>query len=440
MTLDYPSPFAIDNEYWLVTQKDENVPIELNLMKFCKPEYLDSAGIAGVWVDYNFNRKGWDSVPAVIVGDTMYAVTLPGQPAATLVELRCRIVDSTGTANQQYSYSYSVAGLDQNGFVADTSASFDWVELDNTNLWIDYSYYRLRTTEHSSYDYIDDGTAQHIDVGFDFNFFDKPTRYAFIGINGGIALGETTNDTLHLNSNDYFMMWDIPFSQQQPTGMPKNFIAPMWLDFKLLSDWFNCDSGKIFFKKEPDRFIVQWKNLGNWVNDTDCTSNFEVILDNSDTSITFLYNSIGWSNLAKHATIGFEQDTTNWFKLYGRDFPEQFIPKNGQAIKFKRKTTVGVKDEKELPKEFSLSKNYPNPFNPATIINYQLPTANWVTIKAYNILGEEVATLVNGYGVAGTYSVNFDAGSVAGGLPSGIYLYKMNVNKSTYVKKMVYMR
>jgi hypothetical protein len=405
-------------------------------MKFCKPEYLDSAGIAGVWVDYNFNRKGWDSVPAVIVGDTMYAVTLPGQPAATLVELKCRVVDSSGTAKQQYSYSYRVAGLDQNGFVADTSASFKWVELGNTNLWIDYSYYLLRTTEHSWLDYIDDGTGGPIDLGFDFNFFDKPTRYAFIGINGGIALGETMYDTLHLNSNDYFMMWDIPFSQIQPTGMPKNFIAPMWLDFKLLSDWFNCDSGKIYFKKEPDRFIVQWLNLGNWVNDTDCTSSFELILDNYDSSITFLYNSVGWSNLAKYATIGFEQDTTRWFKLCGRDFPEQFIPKNGQAIKFKRKTTVDVKDEKRLPKEFALSQNYPNPFNPLTTVNYQLPIDNWVTIKVYNILGEEVATLIDRMETAGYKSVIFNACN----LPSGIYYYKIVSGEFIDVKKMILLR
>ncbi|MBA4311382.1 MAG: hypothetical protein C0417_02015 [Chlorobiaceae bacterium] len=99
-----------------------------------------------------------------------------------------------------------------------------------------------------------------------------------------------------------------------------------------------------------------------------------------------------------------------------------------------------VRPSAPLPTQFILEQNYPNPFNPSTIVNYQLPIANRVTIKVYDILGVEIATLVDGYKEAGTYTVDFDAGTIAGGLPSGIYLYKMNVNKSTYIKKMVYMR
>ncbi|MBI5021452.1 MAG: T9SS type A sorting domain-containing protein [Ignavibacteriales bacterium] len=99
-----------------------------------------------------------------------------------------------------------------------------------------------------------------------------------------------------------------------------------------------------------------------------------------------------------------------------------------------------VKSSASLPAQFTLEQNYPNPFNPSTMVNYQLPIASRVTIKVYNILGVEITTLVDGYKEAGTYTANFDVGSIASGLPSGIYLYKMNVNNSTYVKKMVYMR
>jgi ligand-binding sensor domain-containing protein len=75
---------------------------------------------------------------------------------------------------------------------------------------------------------------------------------------------------------------------------------------------------------------------------------------------------------------------------------------------------------------FNLSQNYPNPFNPSTIINYSLIEAGIVSIKVYDILGSEVATLVNETKPAGTYEVEFNASQ----LPSGVYIYRMSVGSS----------
>jgi hypothetical protein len=88
------------------------------------------------------------------------------------------------------------------------------------------------------------------------------------------------------------------------------------------------------------------------------------------------------------------------------------------------------------PKEYNLDNNFPNPFNPATIIRYSLPAAAFVTLKVYNTIGQEIATLVNQKQESGRYELNFNAE----GLTSGIYLYKIQTEKFVQTKKMILMK
>ena len=89
--------------------------------------------------------------------------------------------------------------------------------------------------------------------------------------------------------------------------------------------------------------------------------------------------------------------------------------------------------ESELPSEISLSQNYPNPFNPTTNIEFSLPATQRVTLKVYNMLGQEVATLLNNEQVtAGLKTISFDASSLA----SGIYLYRLTGQNTSLIRKM----
>jgi hypothetical protein len=92
-----------------------------------------------------------------------------------------------------------------------------------------------------------------------------------------------------------------------------------------------------------------------------------------------------------------------------------------------------VNNEVNTVYNYELDQNYPNPFNPSTKINYSIQAEGLVSIKVFNILGQEVATLVNDFKTAGTHSVNFDASK----LSSGIYLYKIDSNGFTQTKKMM---
>jgi len=87
----------------------------------------------------------------------------------------------------------------------------------------------------------------------------------------------------------------------------------------------------------------------------------------------------------------------------------------------------------EIPIEFSLSQNYPNPFNPTTIIKYQIPELSFVTLKIYDVLGSEIATLVNEEKPIGSYVVELNAK----GLPSGIFFYKLQAGSFVETKKMI---
>jgi hypothetical protein len=84
---------------------------------------------------------------------------------------------------------------------------------------------------------------------------------------------------------------------------------------------------------------------------------------------------------------------------------------------------VGSRPNAPLPESFRLEQNYPNPFNPNTTINYELPERAFVTLKVYNVLGQEVATLVSGEKEAGSYQVQFSGKDLA----TGVYLYRMSV-------------
>jgi hypothetical protein len=97
-------------------------------------------------------------------------------------------------------------------------------------------------------------------------------------------------------------------------------------------------------------------------------------------------------------------------------------------------TIVSIDNQPELiPTQIVLHQNYPNPFNPSTKISYSIKEEGLVTLKVYDVLGKEVATLVNENKPEGNYEVEFNASA----LPSGMYIYKLQVGNFTDVKKML---
>ena len=93
---------------------------------------------------------------------------------------------------------------------------------------------------------------------------------------------------------------------------------------------------------------------------------------------------------------------------------------------------VGINDDLNLVSDFVLNQNFPNPFNPSTTISYQIPSRGDVTLRVFNLLGSEVALLVNETQSAGAYKVEFNARN----LSSGIYFYQLKVGSFTETRKL----
>ncbi len=118
---------------------------------------------------------------------------------------------------------------------------------------------------------------------------------------------------------------------------------------------------------------------------------------------------------------------------------------NGTAVGYDgtilRTTNGGVsfveeEEIEEIPNEYALSQNYRNPFNPSTNIKYSIPQTSKVVIKVFDILGNEIETLINEEKPIGSYEVNLEAND----LPSGIYFYRLQAGNFIQTKKMVLLR
>ncbi len=106
------------------------------------------------------------------------------------------------------------------------------------------------------------------------------------------------------------------------------------------------------------------------------------------------------------------------------------------AVHIYQEMVVSVRTSDQLPDGYALEQNFPNPFNPSTTIQYNIPQTEKVVLKIYNILGQEVKTLVNEEQMPGTYQAIFDASHLA----SGVYFYRLTAGDYTEVKKMMFIK
>jgi hypothetical protein len=241
------------------------------------------------------------------------------------------------------------------------------------------------------------------------------------GIYGVYILPQSTEDiftlavsTIDQNTFEYhnITQW-VLFTTVGPVN-----VDSVWLT----RDGLNHYNGKIFLKNESTSKTIEYasvklKSSDSWVNNVYPTPiNISNIGPGGSVTTTFYVNSLD-SLLHQFCNLEIE------ILSYGFSF-----------WKHSQEYPVGIEEEEILiPFAYSLEQNYPNPFNPSTLISYQLPVGGNAAIKVYDVLGNEIATLVDEYKPAGKYELEFNAEKLA----SGIYFYQLKAGDFLQTRKML---
>ena len=238
----------------------------------------------------------------------------------------------------------------------------------------------------------------------------------------------------------------------------------MRIDQFWVGDWYNTE--KILFTFDANNNMItvldQYWNAADWVNfligsytyDTNSNLIMELMQD---------WDGVNWVNSEKQSytyegninlivKLIQDWDGTNWVNVW--EYSYTYDGNNNRIVEldqqwdganwvnvwrclFAYMQVTGITGQSEIiPKDFSLSQNYPNPFNPSTTISYTIPKQGKVSLKVFNVLGSEVAELVNEEKGAGSYQVSFDATN----LSSGVYFYRIKAGDFVQTKKMILLK
>lgn len=295
------------------------------------------------------------------------------------------------------------------------------------------------------------------DTGLQWNFYDANTRTEdrFVILSNGIHLvrrqtgvGLPSAEVSYLYSSDFGQTW-TPFvflsspdsilsDEPDIAGNDDGNLYAVWRDFK----YGGLDAGTILVRRSTD-FGVTWLNEGRLtpmasgrLPRISSAGNFVASVWSDDSargvSIRFSDNN-GQSFSAPFVLSPGSNPAIALSVLYVHVAWWQIVAGSSDQIFYCRGriVTTDVQDKPRVPETFSLDQNYPNPFNPSTVIGYSLPVASYVVLKLHNILGQEVATLVDEVKQPGRYAVTWDARR----LPSGVYVYRLQTPKFFAVRK-----
>lgn len=367
--------------------------------------------------------------------------------------------------------THNVVGVQSYSVVVDNCVPGDYNSLDNSQsvsinftnpVTVTQSYYWFSYYKTNNYLYTDSGTntsngqvvfnTHHSGdwEGFEYGVY----NYMSANVDGSSPLSaaykiETSDNRVISGSfENLSSYYSYPDYQYYSSFDPVNFVY-----FEgYVSNWgfvqayiYRYRSNNVYYHNALNGYNYHYENHDPLNTFIDENSQLKV-------SLVATYNEISWGggvvfNIAAPQNYVYNYNYTYYDYYYGSNIDYQYSYSYNHTYNYGNGVTdvnilpkvnnsgddMFVSSSTDIPTKFGIDQNYPNPFNPATTIKYALPQASFVTLKVFNITGQEVATLVNQQVAAGNHTVKFDAS----GLASGTYIYRIQAGNNVKSNKML---
>lgn len=353
-------------------------------------------------------------------------------------------VAAAGTEAWSDVWSFKTTSVNTAGGYTAAAGKYEWVDITSAGTkitaWENLNRNGAVVTSLQNKAVLDDGySSMAVPIGFDFEFFGRKFSQVYVGINGLASFTEKVLNTAKFGgftgAPNYLGAYNQDFFS--PNGdYFENTIAAAYSDLDLNpNDGYG--HGNVFYHSDGSRFVLSWEKVGSFEAPNDTLNSFQIILNKADNTVLLQYKNIGrQGTISALKTLLQESDTLSYLWV-ANGVPSNHLISNQTALLFTPLNTTDLNDKKDVqPVSFTLGQNYPNPFNPSTRISYSIEKEGYVELAVYNMLGQKVASLFEGYRPAGEYSEAFDASH----LSSGIYIYRLSSSGQVLTKKMSFIK
>ncbi|TAK56303.1 MAG: T9SS type A sorting domain-containing protein [Bacteroidetes bacterium] len=383
-TIDNVPPELLSSEPLGITISTDPrlVSVELQDCDYSDPTEagIDEALISYTTYSFADHSESSGAAPMTDIGGNIWEGEIPAFPAWTQVSYSIVATDTKGLTSTFPQGTYLIAELENNFFLTEVHDSCAMVDISTTGTEIPSTAF-FAPPDEDIRNPKDDGTAGPFFLGNPFYLFGEEYNYAWVGVNGAIALSKTAAETLDVNANGHYTTgFTFPDNILPHNNMrdsvddgyfPAPFIAGLWGDY-----WYGDTAGSpgppqwghILYKNDGCKFIVQWDSLGVFGSDPieDRVNLIRIILNTCDGTISFQYDDIGNAGIDTMALVGVQADTIDnlgdapWIYVNKNGYPVETRPKNGRCIRLIQTSATHVNDKWNMVtvSRYPLDNNY----------------------------------------------------------------------------------